>query len=262
MYNICENFLSFLDDIKEIPRKIHVSWKENNFGKLVSSDNPMILNGIQNLKDMNPDWDLKISNDEEVEEYIKSNIDKSDYSLLKDVDIVAKTDVWRLIKMYNEGGLYMDIDRYYNIPLQEIITPKVKCLLPMHLDLFFSQDTMCSVAGNPIYSCALDLGLTQRRNGNDDILDSGPRSYSHGITKVVFDELISTPFKDKTNDIVNSISNCNSLKTFKEGHGKSRTLFFDPLKDGWKEGNGFSKANFYSSQGTEHWKKRYRKNGR
>lgn len=262
MYNICENFLSFLGDAKEIPRKIHVSWKENNFEKLVSSDNPMILNGIQNLKDMNPDWDLKISNDEEVEEYIKSNIDKSDYSLLKDIDIVAKTDVWRLIKMYNEGGLYMDIDRYYNIPLQEIITPKIKCLLPMHLDLFFSQDTMCSVIGNPIYSCALERLFSERKKGNTNILNLAVHVYNWGITKVIFGEVISTPFKDKTNEIMNSVSNYNTLKTFEEGHGKSRTLFFDPLKDGWKEGNGFSKANFYSSQGTGHWKKRYRENGR
>ena len=80
----------------KIPKKIHVSWLDKNV--IEDSNNPIILNGIKNLRDMNTDWEFTISDNQDVDSYIKENISSKDYELIKDRIIVEKVDLWRLLK--------------------------------------------------------------------------------------------------------------------------------------------------------------------
>src|SRR5210317_1940061 len=95
-----------------IPKIIHVSWKTKN---ILNDKSPVILNGLVNLKKINPNYKLEISDDNDVEIYLKSRLKKWDYIKIKNKKIVEKIDLWRLLKIYNEGGIYVDIDRYCNI---------------------------------------------------------------------------------------------------------------------------------------------------
>jgi len=47
-----------------------------------------------------------------VDNYLRENISDEDYGLIRDSGIVEKLDLWRLVKLYNEGGLYIDLDRF------------------------------------------------------------------------------------------------------------------------------------------------------
>jgi mannosyltransferase OCH1-like enzyme len=123
--------------MSSIPKIAHVAWKTKD---VVDSKSPLILNGLRNLIDLNPDWTVTVYDDSNVDEYLRNTLNKRDYNLIKDIHIVEKTDLWRLFKLYNEGGLYMDIDRFYNIPLSKIITDNIKCVLPTCSDWDFSQD--------------------------------------------------------------------------------------------------------------------------
>jgi len=97
-----------------IPKIAHIAWKTKD---VVNSQSPLILNGLRNLIDLNPDWNVIIYDDHDIDEYLKSVLNKRDYNLIKDLHVVVKSDLWRQFKLYNEGGLYMDIDRFCNIPL-------------------------------------------------------------------------------------------------------------------------------------------------
>jgi len=86
-----------------IPKIIHVSWKTKN---ILNNKSPVILNGLANLKKLNPDYKLEISDDSDVETYLKSKLKKWDYIKVKNKKIVEKIDLWRLFKIYNEGLLF------------------------------------------------------------------------------------------------------------------------------------------------------------
>jgi mannosyltransferase OCH1-like enzyme len=142
-----------------IPKKAHIVWNHKN---IINSNHPLITNGVRKLISLNPDWDVTVYDDYNIDEYLKSVLDNSDYNLIKDLHIVEKSDLWRQFKLYNEGGLYMDIDRFYNIPLSEIVTDGIKCVLPTCLDWDFSQDFMLTESKNPIQAKTIELILQRR----------------------------------------------------------------------------------------------------
>ena len=54
-----------------IPKRIHVSWKNK---AILEDESPLILNGLANLKALNPDYILEISDDKDVETYLKTHL--------------------------------------------------------------------------------------------------------------------------------------------------------------------------------------------
>ena len=109
-----------------IPKIIHIAWKHKH---ILDSQSPLILNGLRKLIDINPYWQVTIYTDEEIDEYLKVTLQEIDYKLIQDKHVVAKTDIWRLLKLYLEGGLYIDIDRFCNIKLSELATDNIKWVL-------------------------------------------------------------------------------------------------------------------------------------
>ena len=100
-----------------IPKIIHIAWNDK---EVLKSDAPLIKHGLKKLVELNPDWDLQISDDADIEAYLQEKM-AEDYELAQSLHIVAKTDIWRLYKMFLEGGLYIDIDRLCNMPLSKLI---------------------------------------------------------------------------------------------------------------------------------------------
>ncbi len=49
-----------------IPKAVHVSWV--NKLNLFTSNNPLAINGIQNMKRINPDYIFKVSDDNDVDD--------------------------------------------------------------------------------------------------------------------------------------------------------------------------------------------------
>ena len=170
-----------------IPKIIHISWKHYNFLKKKSI---FIDNCIGNLVKLSKNWKYKISNDKDVDNYLKENLEKKDYDLLKNKHIVEKCDVWRLLKVYNEGGVYTDIDKLCNVSLDSIINEKTKLVLPTCRYLDFSQDFMMSAPQNPIFMEALKLNLERRYLGCNNIYYLGPQTYLHGIMMCVLGKLV------------------------------------------------------------------------
>jgi len=233
-----------------IPKIVHVAWKSKN---ILDNQSPLILNGLRNLIDMNEDWRVEISDDNEIEDYLRSNIDFHDYNLLSDKHIVEKIDVWRLIKILNEGGIYIDLDRLVNKKLNDIINPNVKCVLPINNDFDFSQDIIISCSNNPIYKEVLDLNLMRRRSGVNNIYYLGAQTYMHGITKHIFGNMIDTnPGSAIFSKIKNELSKISFIQTYTEFLPHD-TFVYQHDESTYKIGNGKTKKQFYQEFNVKHW---------
>jgi hypothetical protein len=238
---MANNIDYLFENLGNIEKKIHISWKNKNILDLNYS---IVKNGIYNLKYLNPDYEFTISDDNDVDEYIKNNISYDDYLLIQNKHIVEKTDLWRLLKIYNEGGIYMDIDRLCNIPLQNIIKGNVKCIIPIYKDMDFSQDIMISCSKNPFHKRAIELNLERRKIGTTSIVYLGPTTYLHAISEFLLGYQIPREENNIVifNDIRNIINNSIYLDTYREDPPYNTILY---------SGNtiNFDKCLFYNDQG-------------
>jgi mannosyltransferase OCH1-like enzyme len=231
-----------------IPKLVHLSFKTK---EIVNSRNRIIKNGLNNLINMNPDWKVDIYEDNEIDKYLRFTLKSIDYKLYKNCHVVEKLDVWRLLKIYNEGGLYMDLDRLYNIPLSNIVDEDTLCVLPTCNDHDFSQDFMLSSPGNPIYLETINLILQRRHSGIKHTYFLGAQTYMHAVTKTLTGTMInSSPGKEIFDNIRKIISKISFIRTYKETSPYNTVVFHD-------QDVGFDheqeKRNLYKEFGLKHW---------
>ena len=243
-----EERIKYLDEIfknsNNVEKKIHITWKNKN---ILTEKYSLIRNGIYNLKNQNPEYEFIISNDEEIDEYLKMNMHEEDYNLIKGRHIVEKTDLWRLFKIYNEGGVYSDIDRLHNIPLKNLIKDDVKCILPMHQSIDFSQDIMISCSKNIIHKRAIELNLERRRKGCKNILYLGPITYFHAATEIILGYQIERrPSKENLDLIREIIGKSKYISTYNELPKYNLLTYQGPPVE-------IDKKEFYKSQDVKHW---------
>jgi hypothetical protein len=253
-----EKFSSF-EYLEEIPKIIHVSWKSKD---ILKSKNPIITNGILNMKSINTDYDLQISDDKDVDSYIMSHIPLKDYENIKNKHIVEKVDLWRLLKMYHEGGIYVDIDRYCNIPFKHIIVkPTTRCVLPTCRDLNFSQDIMISCKGNPIHYNAIFMNLKRRQNNpNCNIYYLGPTTYMNAVTFTLYGLMYKEDLPpDLFNFLRQQLNKSKYFQSFREDGGGCdgfhRTILYDhTLTENKMVFNGLeTKKLFYYQHNVKPW---------
>jgi mannosyltransferase OCH1-like enzyme len=241
-----------------IPKIIHVSWKKKD---ILDNQSPLILNGIANLKKINPDYTLEISDDSDVEVYLKSKLNKWDYFKIKNKKIVEKIDLWRLFKMYDEGGIYIDIDRYCNISFSDIIKSDTKCILPTCGDSDFSQDLMISCKNNPIFKKAIEYNLNGRYLINPrGVFHLGPPVYMRAVTGVVFGERKERkPGSSIMENYRKLLEESKCFQTYKEILPND-SLLFKYNESTFQKGNGLGKEQFYKSQNVKSWSSGFDKN--
>jgi len=231
-----------------IPKIVHLTWKTKD---ILDSDSPIIVNGARKLVDMNPDWKVTVYDDNEVDSYLKDVLDASDYKLIQDKHIVQKSDIWRLFKIYLEGGMYMDIDRLCNKSLSSFITDDVGWVLPTCRDYDFSHDVMISEPGNPVYLETIKLHLQRRREGHTNVFFLGSQTYMHAITNTVLGKLINTnPGIEAFKWMREELSKTPYIKMFREDPPYN-TLIFEGSSEIFD--HEAMKRTLYSNTGIRHW---------
>jgi hypothetical protein len=230
-----------------IPKIVHLSWKDKD---VVNSQSDLIKNGLRNLIDLNPDWRVEISTDAEVDAYLKDQLGE-DYALVEDAGIVAKTDIWRLIKLFNEGGLYIDIDRFCNVKLSDLINDQIKWVLPTCADMDFSHDFMMTAPGNPAYANTIALYLQRRKEGHTNIYFLGAQTYMHGVTYTLFGEMINTdPGVEAFQKIRERLAQIPFIRTYRETPPYDTLVYQgDVSTESWEA----MKRGFYAESGVKHW---------
>jgi hypothetical protein len=231
-----------------IPKKIHLSWKDKD---LLESKSELVQLGVKQLAALNPDWEMVISTDDEVDQYLSGKLQAEDYALIAGCHIVQKTDLWRLIKLHEEGGLYVDIDRFCNVRLDDLMDADTKWVLPTYRDVDFSHDLMMTAPGNPAFYAAVSLYLQRLKEGHRSVYFLGPQTYIHAVTLILTGEMVQpNPGIDKFNEIRGIIGESKFIKTFRE----------DPPHETILYRNGDTaldlerlKREFYADSGLRHW---------
>jgi mannosyltransferase OCH1-like enzyme len=231
-----------------IPKIVHMSWKTKD---IKNSQSPIVVNGLKQLIDLNPDWDVQISTDEEIDAYLNKMLSEQDYILVKDIGVVPQTDIWRLLKLFYEGGVYVDVDRLCNKPLSDLTEPGVKWVLPTCEDNDFSHDFMMTSAGNPAIANVIKLYFERRRAGHNSVYFLGAQTYMHGITHSLFGEMINTnPGKEKFDWIRTRIAKIPFIKTHKELLPNDTVIYQGDISGGvWES----MKRKLYADNGIKHW---------
>jgi hypothetical protein len=88
---------------------------------------PEIRANIARLKELNPDWDYRFFDDEQMKSYLRSNLQPEEWALLQEINPrygVVLADIFRYVIIYNEGGVYLDAKSTTTKPLSEAIDPE------------------------------------------------------------------------------------------------------------------------------------------
>ena len=166
--NILISVRSALGSLGPLPQILHATWKTRI--DPFTNGNALIRHGLRGFADANPGWQIEVSSDEDVDRYLRQKLPDSDYNLTQRVHPVEKSDLWRLVKLYHEGGIYSDIDRLHNQQIKELTTEQTKLVLPAFHPSWapqkfdFTQDFLGASPNNPAIGHALDLVLRRRRS--------------------------------------------------------------------------------------------------
>jgi hypothetical protein len=231
-----------------IPKKIHISWKTKD---LLDSKSPLVVHGVKRLVDLNPDWEVTIYDDQEVDDYLKTQLEPQVYALIASKHVVQKTDLWRLIKLYEEGGLYIDVDRFVDTPLNDLVDENTKWVLPTYRDYDFSHDFMMTAPHNPAYRLAAQMYIERMNQGHTSVYFLGPQTYMHAVTQTLTGEMLNTDLGiaafDRLRDIMKS---CGFIKTFREEPPYNTIVYRgENLGLDWEQ----EKRKFYAESGLRHW---------
>lgn len=162
------NFIEDVTTSKTIPKIIHFTYFSKNL-PIELADN------LLKIKQDNPDWELRLYDDNDIESYIKIHYPQilSIYKKINPEYGAAKADFFRYLVVYNDGGVYLDIKSGAEKPLNSIINaddkyilshwprsyPKI--MLGQHIDISnpigeFQQWHIISVAGHPFLKAVIN----------------------------------------------------------------------------------------------------------
>jgi mannosyltransferase OCH1-like enzyme len=230
-----------------IPKKIHIVW---NHKEVVNSTHPLITNGLLNIIRLNPDWELTVYTPPEIEADLRQVLAEEDYRLVSKRHFVSKIDLWRLFKLYNDGGFYLDIDRPYNIPLSDIIEDGVMWVCPTSQDYDTTCDFLLSSPNNPVFFTAIKMYLQRLREGHTGQYFLGPQTYMHAVTYTVLGEILDTnPGIQKMNIFRDRFKEMPFARTYREIPPNDTVVYKGDIGDKLE----VLKRDFYAKEGVKHW---------
>jgi hypothetical protein len=232
-----------------IPKTLHITWCDKN---VLEDPNPLIQQGIAQFQRLNPDWQIEISDDHEVNHYLRDNLCNQDWLLLdQSLRFVERCDIWRLIKIYNEGGIYMDIDRLCNVSMTEVLPADVRFVCLINTDWDLSQDLIISAAANPLLREVLDLSLHRRKQGINDVYYLGPQTYLHAMSRMLMGQPLDTdPGEAAMLQLAAAASSMSWITVYREIPPKHTFLYRDAVLD-----FDFDRAKqqLYANYDIQHW---------
>ena len=198
-----------LSRMESIPPILHISWWDKRVME-THPNNAIIRNGLANFKRLNPEWDIQISNDSEIDQYLQAKLSGEEYAEIADRHIVEKADLWRLLKVYYEGGVYMDLDRLYNVPMDQVLGTGTwasdayvtKLILPLWSGdplISFTQDFLGSAKGNSLFKNAIDDNIESRRQCRRLVM-TGPYTYRVSVLRTLFGSEMADWMKEVRDD--------------------------------------------------------------
>lgn len=210
-YSISLNntFLEHLQSLDPIPKHVHMFFPDKEYYRR-QPILPFVSHSIISLINLNPDWNVTVYNDTMIDRVIQRAgdtgiISKKEVDVLIGVEgeeegqkqtahIVERSDIARLILMYQQGGIYLDVDRLVSRKFADFITQSTRLCLPTHFDINFAQDILCSSPGNEMFLSIIQKASkirleSERRKGwtkGSSLFEMGPPLYNSQVLMNVF----------------------------------------------------------------------------
>jgi Glycosyltransferase sugar-binding region containing DXD motif len=175
---VLPRYLEHLSTLPDIPKIVHVTFTNASQLPELIDEFPLLQNNVvgQVLRqEYNHDWSLRLYERDDLLRLFNDAardglIPVDELPLLQNAHIVELTDIARILLMYTVGGIYIDLDRIVNIPLDEIISPtnSTRLMLVTNKDQHFMQDVMISSPGNNLYKLVLERMSHRRLHGHAD----------------------------------------------------------------------------------------------
>jgi alpha 1,6-mannosyltransferase len=137
-----------------IPKIIWQTYK-NNFKDLPD----YALSAAETWINKNPEWQYNYMSDDDVMDFVRENFGHRWEKIFNSCPVgVMKADIWRIMVLYINGGMYTDLDTTCNVPIDswlDKISDK-KIILNAEHEIHIQQWTFLSEKNHPILSYMLD----------------------------------------------------------------------------------------------------------
>jgi mannosyltransferase OCH1-like enzyme len=168
-----------------IPKVIYQTWKT----KILDNNIQNVINRIQNI---NPDYEIKLFDDDDIDIWIKNNFeDELIYNTYKKIKVGAgRADFWRYLILYINGGVYLDIDSDIKKPLNLLIKPEDQAIISREKNNstnFFVQWCLMFSPKHPILLRAINLCIFNINNKTttDLVKLTGPAVFTSAVNYVL-----------------------------------------------------------------------------
>lgn len=174
-----------------IPKKIYQTWISKNLPDRVQAY-------VDEMLSLNPSYEYQLYDDEDIFYFVKENYDKDILSAYEKLDIgAAKSDLWRYLVLYKNGGVYLDLDSHIYNDLDKLIKENDKAIISRegsaanpHYDAnggIFVQWCLIFSKDHPILEKTFEKCVYNIKNETtQDIWHlTGPSVYSSAIREVL-----------------------------------------------------------------------------
>ena len=105
----------FSNKLGNIPKVIHQTWKTKHLPKWAKLP-------VKSWKRLNPDFEYKFYSDDDMKRYVEKYYPKILKYYNNNMKPVQRSDIFRYIVIYAEGGIYADIDTTCAVPIHNWLT--------------------------------------------------------------------------------------------------------------------------------------------
>ncbi len=149
----------------EIENNKSSHWPQNIFCSFKYKEALNEWSSFKSWKIKNPNWNIRFYDDHNMINYVRENINEDQFKAFMKIERMAsKVDIWRLIILINEGGLYTDLDVKCLKPIDSWVeNPNSEILLCVDNNPpnNFGQHLLLAKPNNRILKSALNLALSR-----------------------------------------------------------------------------------------------------
>lgn len=176
--------------IHSIPRHVYVSVTDRNF---------IVSQSIANCKELNPDFDFSVVDDADIQQFVEDTAPML-LPVFSQLQGVERSDFWRYLVLWSQGGFYMDSDincykpfsawdeAFHNqakaiVGIESINPGSNRNELGFCCPVQYSNWAMASTPGHPLLEHVIDLILDFHATASMDASSNAARRRDHVIYK-------------------------------------------------------------------------------
>lgn len=165
-----------------IPKKIYQTWHKKSLpSRIQEYVEAMLLD--------NPSYGYEFYDDEDMYYFIKENYDKDILSAYEKLTIgAAKSDLWRYLILYKQGGIYLDLDSHIYKDLNGLVNETDRAIISREGNPnTFVQWCLMFCEAHPILERTIEKCIYNIKNETtENILElTGPQVYSSAIRETL-----------------------------------------------------------------------------